>query len=246
MAKWNSDVKLALRFENNKTCDIGTYTLTQNGTPLYSSAVKHDDAYSYYKDGNGTTNALILPDALGDNIGAEDFWTIEWWGYHDGTKRYAFYFNKGTIGTPIGFFWIYSDATINQLIWRWNGFQYSMAFSDFNEWNHFAFTWSNPTSTTTGTLKLYINNSLVWTLTSAPKSFASNNNNIYIGAEPTFNLATFNYIDNFIVSFKTLTSFPTLPLPDADTAKRIYTCRNINGGGEYKRIATKHNIAGGF
>ena len=222
---FDANVKLALLEENSHVDATGNYTCTAFGSPVFSSAVKHDGSYSLNTDTWHSKGTQLYPDIATASIAADmktwSEWTIEFWVYYTGAGSIAPLFQKGSTNLLNGFMFSYYYRTSNQLDIRYNGVQVPLnSFTmSINTWHHFAFTYK------AGTLKVYYDNALVHTVNSlADNNFQSQNTgNYFVAGSTPLNGAgngTNTYIDNFIISDIARTTFPTLPLPDGKAGIR--------------------------
>lgn len=217
---WDSNVKLALMFENNNTDDTGNYTQTNIGTPVYDSTIFKQGSYSYKNLVNTVTNLIQIDNNVLTALNGYNNLTIEFWHYHTSTgNRYAFGFNKGTfiVGNPY-FAWFYSDNVDGNVHFRWSNPEYVISFSGYyDKWTHISIQWEG-TAGSTGTLKMYFDGNLVLTANTVIAPFGGDNDKFYIGGEYGINIPSNVYVDKFIISDIARNGAETMPLPPTVTS----------------------------
>ena len=213
---WDSNVKLALMFENNNTDDTGNYTQADVGTPIYNNTIYKQGAYAFQNFTDWQTCGIQIDNNTITDISSYDNFTVEFWFYHkDSESNYAILFSKGE-SNPLnsGFMWAYTDKTDGKIHFRWNGAEYLIAFNTYNTWQHWSVQWEK-VSGTSGTVKVYINQTLVLTANSVENSLGAQNANFRTGS--SFYGGTLkpgSLIDKFIISDIARNGAETMPLPD--------------------------------
>ena len=229
---WPANVILALKYENNKTDDTGTYTTSDVGTPVYSSGVKHNNNYALSHVGvNGADHHIAVENQIITDLAALDEFSVSCQHRHDSSQRYAYIWGKGAdpfnaAGTIADF----TDRVGNDWLLVWNGVIYNLgnwSSADDNTFTNLAWTWKTGTPadpTAVGTLKSYKDNNLIGTQAGIVSSLQANNTDFRAGGRALTSLTSGYYQDNFVVTNTIPASFPvksSISLPFGV---------NINGG----------------
>ena len=205
--------------ENNNADTMGNYTQTNSGTPIYSSTIYHNGAYSF-KNTNCSTNLIKLPTGIETYLsGVTAGYTIECWFRVDAfTDSYALLYQKqGNVNNTGGAWIVLANATGaygTDLFVKWNG-NNDHSYTAFNsatnltQWHDVALSYDKVNNR----LNVYYDNALIGTVNSAGDIFANNDGNEFVGGSTQFSWTATYYIDNFLISDTPRTSFPSGPIP---------------------------------
>lgn len=218
---WDNYAKAVWKFENNLTDSSGNgNTATPyGGSTTYSSVVKHDDTYSLYMANNyayavNTGNGSTFSASIGSETTAYGW---EAWLYYlpGGSSHFC---GKWGIQSPVI---VMNDGGVST---AWNNSTVTFINGNYsNAWHHIAWTYD----VVNDVFKIYVNNTLSYTRTSAGKMFAGSEAML---TGMSWNQPSYGYIDNCIITVGTLrTSFPTVELPTGKAGIKIgFNCGGNN------------------